>query len=64
MQRGSLRRHSAANKSQNEHAGPLLTAFSPRAVLILSLTLKAFSASARKKKERAVCDDKICPNGA
>lgn len=50
------------NKIQNEHAGVPLTALSPRALLILSLTLKAFSASARKEKETAVYDNKICPN--
>lgn len=41
-----------ANRIKNEHAGSPLTALSPRAVLILSLTLKAFSASARKKNEQ------------
>lgn len=43
------------NKTWNETAGVLLTALSPRAALMLSLTLKAFSASTRgrgKKKRK------------
>lgn len=46
-----------ANKILKEHSGAPLTALFPRAVLILSLTLKAFAAPARKKKETAVYDD-------
>lgn len=54
MHRGSLSEKAVllANKILREHAGSALTALSPRAVLILSLTLKAFSASAREKKEQ------------
>lgn len=65
MQRGSISGKSQCyqqTKCKMDTIGSSLTALSPRAVLILSLTLKAFSASAKKKK-RAVYD-KICQNRA